>query len=93
MPLTAVRHVRKMRGGAQAHVWNRAMITGTSSRSGTIPSINSVLVNELLAATFLAYLKVTIPECAVIQVTPSFLAANPEVQLQVGTARAPVEPG
>jgi len=57
------------------------------------PQHHRVLVNELLSATFLEYLKITAPESAVIQVTAEFLAANPEICLQTGAERREIEPG
>ena len=89
----AVRYVRKMRGGAQAHLLEADDGNWYVVKFRNNPQHHRVLVNELLAATFLEYLKITVPESAVIQVTAAFLAANPEVQLQVGTARISVEPG
>jgi hypothetical protein len=93
MPLTAVRHVRKMRGGAQAHLLEADDGNWYVVKFRNNPQHHRVLVNELLAAAFLEYLKIAAPESAVIQVTSRFLAANPEVQLQVGAARIAVEPG
>src|SRR6516164_248862 len=55
------------------------------------PQHHRVLVNELLVASFLDYLKITATESAVIQVTAEFLAANPAVQLTVGSSRIAVE--
>lgn len=93
MPLTAVRHVRKMRGGAQAHLLEADDGNWYVVKFRNNPQHHRVLVNELLAATFLEYLKIAAPECAVIQVTDSFLAANPEIRLQIGTSQIAVEPG
>jgi len=93
MPLTAVRYVRKMRGGAQAHLLEADDGNWYVVKFRNNPQHHRVLVNELLAATLLDYLKITAPESAVIQVTMQFLAANPEVQLQVGASRIAVEPG
>lgn len=93
MPLTAVRYLRKMRGGAQAHLLEADDGNWYVVKFRNNPQHHRVLVNELLAATLLDYLKITAPESAVIQVTVQFLAANPEVQLQVGSSRIAVEPG
>jgi hypothetical protein len=93
MPLTAVRHVRKMRGGAQAHLLEADDGNWYVVKFRNNPQHHRVLVNELLSATFLEYLKITAPESAIIQVTPQFLAANPEIHLRAGTARTEVEPG
>jgi hypothetical protein len=93
MPLTAVRHVRKMRGGAQAHLLEADDGNWYVVKFRNNPQHHRVLVNELLAAAFLEYLQIAAPECAVIRVTSQFLAANPEIQMQVGTQRIAVETG
>jgi hypothetical protein len=93
MPLTAVRHIRKMRGGAQAHLLEADDHHWYVVKFRNNPQHPRVLVNELLAATFLDYLQIASPPCAVIQLTAPFLEANPLVQLQVGGQRIAVEPG
>jgi hypothetical protein len=93
MPLTAVRHVRKMRGGAQAHLLEADDGNYYVVKFSNNPQHRRVLVNELLAAVFLEYLQIAIPEWVVIQVTADFLAANPEIQLQLGGRRISVEAG
>jgi hypothetical protein len=93
MPLSAVRHVRKMRGGAQAHLLEADDGYYYVVKFSNNPQHRRVLVNELLAAVFLDYLQIAIPEWAVIEVTADFLAANPEIQIQLGGRRIAVEPG
>ncbi len=93
MPLTAVRHVRRMRGGAQAQLLEADDGNWYVVKFRNNPQHHRVLVNELLAAAFLEYLKVAVPETAIIQVTAPFLAAHPEIHLQVGANRIAVEPG
>ncbi len=93
MPFTAVRYVRKMRGGAQAHLLEADDGNWYVVKFRNNPQHHRVLVNELLSGTFLEYLKITAPESAIIQVTPEFLAANAEIYLRTGTQRTEVEPG
>ena len=57
------------------------------------PQHRRILVNELLSATILEYLRITAPETALIEVTPQFLAANPDVHIQLGSRRVEIEPG
>ena len=82
-----------MRGGAQAHLLEADDGNWYVVKFRNNPQHHRVLVNELLAAAFLEYLKVAVPETAIIQVTTPFLAAHPEIHLQVGTNRIAVEPG
>jgi HipA-like kinase len=57
------------------------------------PQHRRVLVNEALSAALLQYLNISAPETALIEVTPRFLAANPECCLQIGSRQVSVEPG
>ena len=93
MPLTAVRHVRKMRGGAQAHLLEADDGNWYVVKFRNNPQHHRVLVNELLAASFLDYLKIAAPETAIVQVKAQFLTANPELHIAVGTRRIEIEPG
>jgi|SRR5579872_3938757 len=93
MPLIAVRHVRKMRGGAQAHLLEADDGHWYVVKFRNNPQHHRILVNELLSAAFLEYLKISIPETALIQVTRAFLEANPEVHLTLGSRCLPIEPG
>jgi len=93
MPLTAIRHVRKMRGGAQAHLVEADDGHWYVVKFRNNPQHRRILVNESLSATFLEYLKIAAPETAVIHVTAEFLAANPEAHFSLGARRIPLEPG
>ena len=94
MPLTALRHVRKMRGGAQAQLLEADDGQWYVVKFRNNPQHRRVLVNELLASSFLEYLQIAVPPAALIHVTEEFLEANPDVHLTLGAAaRIPVEPG
>jgi len=43
------------------------------------PQHRRALTNELISSVFLSYLKITVPETSVIQLTPAFLAGNPDL--------------
>ena len=93
MPVNAVRHWRKMRGGAQAHLLEADDGHWYVVKFRNNPQHRRVLVNELISSVFLEYLKITVPETSVIQLTPAFLADNPELSMQIGTRRIAIEPG
>jgi hypothetical protein len=93
MPLTAVRQVRKMRGGAQAHLLEADDGCWYVVKFRNNPQHKRILVNELLASAFLDYLKITAPETALVELSPSFLAANAEVHISLGSRRVDIEPG
>jgi hypothetical protein len=93
MPLTAVRHVRKMRGGAQSHLLEADDGHAYVVKFRNNPQHRRILINELLASAFLDFLRIAAPETALLHVSAGFLAANPEVHLTLGARRVEVEPG
>src|SRR5260370_15056195 len=93
MPLTAIRHVRKMRGGAQSHLLEADDGHWYVVKFRNNPQHRRILVNESLAATLLEYLKIAAPATAVIHVTPQFLTAHPDVHLDLVARRVPLAPG
>jgi hypothetical protein len=93
MSLQARRLIRKMRGGAQAH-----LIEGSDGAFYVVKFVNNpqhrrILVNEWLATSFLRHLQIHAPDCAVIELTEDFIAETPDLYLSVGTRREPVVPG
>jgi hypothetical protein len=93
MPLTAIRHMRKMRGGSQAHLLQADDNNWYVVKFRNNPQHWRVLVNEALCATLLEYLKIAAPETALIQITEGFLEADPGLCLSFGEKRIAVEPG
>ena len=93
MPVQARKLIRKMRGGAQAH-----MLQADDGRYYITKFVNNpqgtrILVNEWIAAKFLGYLEIAQPHTAIIEVSQEFLAENPEIYLQRGSHRDPILPG
>jgi HipA-like protein len=93
MSLQARRLIRKMRGGAQAH-----LIEGTDGAYYVVKFVNNpqhrrILVNEWLATSFLRHLQIHVPDCAVMELTEDFIAESPDLYLSVGTRHEPVVPG
>jgi hypothetical protein len=93
MPLNARRHVRKMRGGAQSHLLQADDERFYVVKFRNNPQHRRILINEAVASVLLRYLQISAPEVAIVSVSREFLAANPEVSLQTGTHRVPVEAG
>jgi hypothetical protein len=93
MPVDALRLIRKMRGGAQAHLLECADGHAYVVKFLNNPQHRRILANEWVAAVFLRYLGLATPETAVVNVTAAFLEANPEVFLQTGKQRIAVEAG
>jgi hypothetical protein len=93
MPVNAHRFVRKMRGGAQAHLLEADDGKCYVVKFQNNPQHRRILVNEVLAAEILAHLQISSPAHEIVRISSEFLSANPEVHLQTGARRAPVEPG
>ena len=77
MPLNAVRHIRKMRGGAQSHLLEADDGHAYVVKFRNNPQHRRILINELLASVFLDYLRISAPETALLHVSDEFLVANP----------------
>jgi hypothetical protein len=87
MPTDARRLIRKMRGGAQAH-----LLEASDGHAYVVKFINNpqhrrILVNEWIASVFLNYLGIATPASAMVRVSEEFLASNPETHLQFGASR------
>jgi hypothetical protein len=82
-----------MRGGAQAHLIEADDGHWYVVKFRNNPQHQRVLINELLAARFLDYLKIAVPPSALVHVGSEFLAANPEMQLSIAGKLVPVVPG
>jgi hypothetical protein len=82
-----------MRGGAQAHLLEADDGHWYVVKFRNNPQHRRILVNELISSVLLEYLDVAAPPMALIQITPAFLADNPDLHLAFGASRIPVEPG
>jgi hypothetical protein len=93
MAVVARRLVRKMRGGAQAH-----LIEADDGRFWVVkfrnnPQHRRVLVNEMVSSVLLRHLQIACPETTLVRVTEEFLRENPETFIQLGTHREAIPPG
>jgi hypothetical protein len=93
MPVRARNLIRKMRGGAQAH-----LIEGEDGAYYVVKFTNNpqhrrILINEWLACAFLRYLQIHVPASALIELTPEFVADAPDLFLSIGSRREPIPPG
>ncbi len=93
MPVRARNLIRKMRGGAQAH-----LLEGEDGAFYVVKFLNNpqhrrILINEWLACAFLRYLQIHVPDTAVIELTSEFIGNNPDLYLSIGPRREQVTPG
>jgi hypothetical protein len=93
MPVDASRLIRKVRGGAQAHLIEAADGHCYVVKFVNNPQHRRVLVNDWIGSSFLRHLGLSTPEAAMVRLTPEFIAANPDLHIQLGARRIPPEPG
>jgi hypothetical protein len=93
MPIQATRLIRKMRGGAQAHLLECSDGHFYVVKFRNNPQHRRILINEWIASVFLNYLQISTPEAAIVDVPPAFLEANSDVHIQLGSRRMAMEPG
>ena len=93
MPTDARRLIRKMRGGAQAHLLEAADGHAYVVKFLNNPQHRRILINEWISSVFLNYLGIATPASAMVRISEQFVAANPEVHLQLGNTHQPPEPG
>jgi hypothetical protein len=91
--VNATRFIRKMRGGAQAHLLECDDGHFYVVKFRNNPQHGRILVNEWLASSLLAYLKISTPIIAVVHLSADFLACYPDVHIQLHTKRLAIEPG
>jgi hypothetical protein len=93
MAVQARRLIRKMRGGAQAHLLEADDGHCYVVKFKNNPQHRRILVNELVASVLLRYVQISAPESAVVELTAAFLRDHPGVRIQLGSRQAEVEPG
>lgn len=93
MPVQAIRFIRKVRGGAQAHLMECDDGHFYVVKFRNNPQHRRILVNEWISAVFLRYLQISAPDTAIVNMSAQFLENNPEIHIQLGSRRVPIEPG
>jgi hypothetical protein len=93
MPIQARNWIRKMRGGAQAHLIVAADGHYYVVKVKQNPQHRRVLVNEWVSSVLLDYMGIPSPKVEMIQLTEGFLEQHPEICIQLGTRAEPVSPG
>jgi hypothetical protein len=93
MPVDATRLIRKMRGGAQAHMLEASDGHSYVVKFSNNPQHRRILINEWISSTFLSYLGIATPAVNMVRVSREFLEANPDVGIQLGSQRRPISEG
>lgn len=92
MPL-AVEQIRRMRGGAQAHLMRCADEGYYVVKFRNNPQGSRILANELLGTRLAARLGLPVPPAAVVEVRSELIAHTDDLVIQLGRGRAPCEAG
>jgi hypothetical protein len=93
MLVQATRLIRKMRGGAQAHLLECDDGHFYVVKFRNNPQHRRILINEWIASVFLNYLQISTPPAAIVSLSAAFLEANPDIHIQLGSRHLAVEPG
>jgi hypothetical protein len=86
-------HVRRMRGGAQAHLVRCDDDGYYIVKFQNNPQHVRVLANEMLATRLAARLGLCVPQVAVVEVRPELISYTTEMVMQLGLGRIPCSAG
>jgi hypothetical protein len=92
MPL-AVEQVRRMRGGAQAHLMRCADQGHYVVKFQNNPQGKRILANELLGTRLAARLGLPVPAAEIVEVRGELIAQTEDLVMQMGRGRAPCQAG
>ena len=93
MPVLAVQHVRRMRGGAQGHLMRCDDGNFYVVKFRNNPQHLRVLANELLATRLAEWAQLPVPATAVIEVGDWLIEHTPELNIQLAGSTIPCQPG
>jgi hypothetical protein len=89
----ATEHVRRMRGGAQAHLMRCDDDAYYIVKFQNNPQHLRILANEMLATRLGARLGLCVPQVEVVNVRPEIIAYTPDLVMQLGLGRKPCAAG
>jgi len=89
----AIEHVRRMRGGAQAHLMRCDDDGYYIVKFQNNPQHVRILANEMLATRLAARLGLCVPQAEVVEVRPDLISYTAELVMQLGMGRIPCSSG
>ncbi|MGA2250653.1 HipA family kinase [Terracidiphilus sp.] len=93
MAVTAVQHIRRMRGGAQGQLMLGADGHVYVVKFQNNPQHTRVLANELLATRLAAAIGLTTPQADLVDVSQWLIENTPELEMDLGRSRERCKPG
>ena len=82
-PLSAVQHIRRMRGGAQSHLMRASDGHYYVVKFQNNPQHLKILANEMLASRLGQHLGLPLPEAALIEVSDWLIQSTPELRIEL----------
>ena len=92
-PVSAVEHIRRMRGGAQSHLLRCSDGEYYVVKFQNNPQGTKILANEFLGSALAARLGLPSPEFAVVNVCEDLIRNTEEMVVQLGRRQVPCTPG
>jgi len=93
MCISAVQHLRRLRGGSQSHLLRASDGAAYVTKFQNNPQHVRVLANEMLATRLGRELGIPMPPVEVIEVSDWFVEHTPEMRIQVCGAEIPCRSG
>ncbi len=93
VPLYAVQHVRRMRGGSQAHLLRASDGAYWVTKFQNSPQGVRILANEMFATSLGLWLGLPMPQVAAIEVSDWLIDNTPELRIQLGDRQVPCSSG
>src|SRR2546421_6136342 len=93
VPISAVQHVRRMRGGAQAHLMRASDGFFYVVKFRNNPQHMKVLANEMLATKLAETVGLPVPAAEVIDVSDWLVSHTQDLNIQLGAGSVPCEAG
>lgn len=82
-----------MRGGAQAHLIEAQDGDLYVMKTTNNPQHRRTLVNEWMASAILRYIGISVPDTALVELTPKFISQEPELYVSVASRRERIPAG
>lgn len=93
MAVAARQHIKRMRGGANAHLMLAADNAYYVVKFRNNPQHPRVLVNELICYVLLAHLQLPAPDWEIVEVPAALIDLSPELVMEAGRSERRCEPG
>src|SRR3974390_3056465 len=93
MPVQAVQHVRRMRGGAQSHLMRCADGNYYVVKFLNNPQHTRVLANDWLGTRLAEAIGLPVPATDIIEVDPRLIQHSSELRIELGGQRTMIASG